>query len=153
MYGNCYSFNSGYLANGTPVADKTMSRSGWFDGLELEIFAGQPTDIYSLSVEAGVHIFIHNKSAFTSLYEGYSAAVGKLTRIGVDRVFYSHMPIPYTDCSSEDDIKSSQSKLVKQILKTPYEYRYIDCVALCIDAYIVKKCGCEVCVSSDYSDN
>lgn len=144
LYGNCYSFNSGYLANGTSVADKTMSRSGWYDGLGLELYVGRPSDVNSLSSETGVHIFIQNKTDFISIFEGYSASVGKLTRIGIKRDFHFSLPKPYSDCTSQEDIKKSKSVIVQDILKTPYEYRYMDCEALCINEYILEMCGCEV---------
>lgn len=144
LYGNCYSFNSGVLADGTPTDDKMMSRPGWYDGLGLELYVGRQSDVYSLSSEAGVHIFVQNKTDFISIFEGYSASVGKLTRIGVKRDFHYDLPKPYSPCTSQEEINKSSSIIVQDILKTPYTYRFSDCEAMCINEYILSQCDCEV---------
>src|SRR5690606_35639629 len=73
FYGNCYRFNSGRNSSGDQVPDKEVSRAGWIDGLKLELFIDNPSNIYNLAYSTGVQIFISNKSAYNSFFDGTKA--------------------------------------------------------------------------------
>ena len=68
---------------------------------------------------------------------------GTYTWIGVNRSKMSKLPFPYSDCISDDDMAKSNSISVKQILKTNYAYRQIDCYQVCFNKYISSPSVCE----------
>ena len=46
------------------------SRPGIYNGLQLELYVGEPSSIYSFGSESGAHIIINNETSFTSIFEG-----------------------------------------------------------------------------------
>ena len=40
------------------------------NGLQMELYVGQPSDMNSFGLTAGVHIFINNKSVNNLFFEG-----------------------------------------------------------------------------------
>ena len=71
FYGNCYSFNSGKYINGSSREIEEQVREGPNNGLLLELFVGQPTNISSLSFVHGAHITVYNQSIKPGFNQGW----------------------------------------------------------------------------------
>jgi hypothetical protein len=70
LYGNCYTFNGGKNASGQTVDDKVSVKAGLVNSFNMELFLGNPTDPFSLSVSNGIHLEVHNKSHRPFFYKG-----------------------------------------------------------------------------------
>lgn len=65
------------------------------------------------------------------VYLGFPLPTGAFSFVEVSRVFTENLPQPYSECTSDDDIKKSDYNLVQMILNTSYEYKLRDCLDLC----------------------
>lgn len=52
------------------VDDKLANRAGLINGLYLLLYLGESDDVFSLGAEAGVHLFVNNKSVYNSYTQG-----------------------------------------------------------------------------------
>ena len=144
-YGNCYSFNSGYYANGSNQTILTSRSNGVKNGLQLAIYLGDPSvDIYH-TYSAGVVVSIDNQSIvpFTKGDE-IKVAARTNTDLIVDRTFTYKQPAPYGDCLADTSKSSSFSSLyydyIVRIQGQNYSQQY--CSALCLQNQYKKNCNC-----------
>ena len=138
--GACYMFNLDAL--NVTVDDLMVTRPGVFNGLAVEFFTGESTDLSTFYYESGAYVLVNNKSVYPSMFGSVAVSTGALTNIAVDREFSERKPMPYSDCS--DDVASSNSPLVKAILNTRYSYQQRDCIFLCFELSLIKTCSCRV---------
>ena len=120
------------------------TKAGIQNGLQLELFIDDPTNIYSLSYTTGLHILVHNKSEMPTYLNGISASVGAYTNIIVSREFSSRMEQPYSSCVKDIDSYAKNSIAVKTLLETDYSYTQSNCFNVCLQKYYVEHCGCYV---------
>lgn len=93
-FGNCYKYNSGVRY---PL--KTVSKPGWKNALQLEIFVGQDRKEDEYLMRKGLHIVVHNQSIDPVLEEeGVDISVGLSTNLVLQRTFYKSLSKPYSDC-------------------------------------------------------
>lgn len=117
------------------------SKIGSINGLKLELFVYEPTDLSSLSSSNGIRVVIHNQSHLPGFDEGILVSVGSETFLEVSRTFAALLEEPYSDCSSNIDASHS-SKFVRQILATDYEYTQQTCYYVCYQYFLIQECGC-----------
>jgi hypothetical protein len=55
---------------GHMIPDEISTNRGLLQGLQMELFVGQPKSLNSFGYESGVHLLINNKSAHFSFFEG-----------------------------------------------------------------------------------
>ena len=146
-YGNCYSFNTGTLYNGSNTTISKSYTSGQGSGLDLELYVGNPSASLDTMNEnyAGIVISIHNQSITPfSVGNFIKAAVNTRTDIVINRNFLKKLPSPYGDC--QDDVSSQSSfsspyfDYIVRILKTNYTQEY--CYSFCIQTQTIKYCNC-----------
>lgn len=123
-----------------------MTKSGSFNGLTLELFVGEPTNLYSLSYTTGAHVIVHNRTVRQpQFYDGLSVSVGTCTNIAVSRVYSSRMQQPYSDCVRNGDLDNrprDRSLYAATLLNANLTYRQSDCFDVCLQRYVVEYCGC-----------
>jgi hypothetical protein len=139
-YGNCYTFNSGY--NSTI---KKSSAAGGINGLEIELFSGDPNEELFI-YQRGFNVIIHNQS-YSPLIdnEGVFVSTGAETNIGFERSFYSKQPYPFSNCIVDPSSnKSFSSDLYQLILNKIGEktYRQKYCFEICYQTAVVNNCSC-----------
>ena len=137
-YGNCYQFNSGFLGN----EFKIVEMQGHRYGLQITIGPLVNTNRYVSSWNDGIVIFVHNSSSFKpTSADGVCLEPGKSTFISVKKTITHKHPYPYSKCIELDD-NTFKSELYDFILKSNKAYRQRDCIELCIQRNIIKKCNC-----------
>lgn len=67
LYGNCYTFNG--RSNGTQEI-KSVKSIGAYNGLVMELYAGAPINLYSVSGANGIHVYIENQTLFSTMNKG-----------------------------------------------------------------------------------
>jgi len=139
IYGNCYSFNIGLNSSGHSVDIQSISKSGSVNGLKLELFIGNPTNIPELIEKYGYHVIIHNQTHKISLNEGYDVSTGVETNFVIEKSYQTLKPKPYSDCIYLD---SFDSYLYKVIIRSNKTYRQNDCIDLCYQQYLINMCSC-----------
>ena len=147
QYGNCYSFNSGTLNNGTKTKIAKAYTSGQGSGLDLELFIGNPAateDTFDESYD-GLVISIHNQSiAPFSSGNVIKVSVNTRTDILINRDFLTKLPQPYGDCLQDTSNSSSFSSpyfdYIVKVLRTNYSQDY--CQQFCIQTQTIKYCNC-----------
>jgi hypothetical protein len=91
-YGNCYTFNSAFNSS-----IKTISAAGSEHGLQLELFAGDPNQEFSI-YKRGFYVAVHNQSTTPIIdSEGVFASIGMETNIGISRTFNFKQSLPYSN--------------------------------------------------------
>jgi hypothetical protein len=70
VYGNCFKFNGAKDSKGLSTPDRFVSKTGFFQGLQVELLLDEPNDIFSFSMSAGAHVFINNKTTEPIYFEG-----------------------------------------------------------------------------------
>lgn len=141
---SCYSFNSGKNSFGQTIEDKYCTKPGSINGLNLELYAGEPTNKYSLSYVKGIHIQVHNRSRKPVFFDGFSASPGLYTKVSLTREFSSRLENPYSDCIRDITRLAEQSLFLRTIIDHNMTYRQSDCFNVCLQKYVVQKCQCYI---------
>jgi hypothetical protein len=149
-YGNCFRFNGGWsqaTINDTLKEEviKTTKKPGAEFGLILELFVGDPANKL-LDSRTGFKIIINNQSVESlPSEEGITVGPGLWNEIAIERTFINTLPSPFSNCITTIDAKNSANNNVLDIMlnrfnKTDYHHKF--CLKLCLQLYLIKKCGC-----------
>jgi hypothetical protein len=139
-FGNCFTFNSGRMMNGTKVPLRKIRQTGKYFGLEVELFAGNPSNFYSLSKDYGVHVFIHNQSQPINPYSPLTFPTGFASNIAISKVVNSRLEYPYSEC--KEDFGKFDSELYLFLTKSNRIYSQSDCFYVCIQKKLALACQC-----------
>jgi hypothetical protein len=123
LYGNCYTFNSGFNSNGTQIPLYKSNLAGLAFGLQLIFYV----NIYEklLGYGTGAIVRIGNSSYMTDyLLGGIFLPPGFSTQISVEREFRSILPRPYSNCEINSDSPKfrDNSDLFNLIGQSSYAY-------------------------------
>ena len=145
LYGNCYTFNSGFFDNGTERDIQTVTSNGNLYGLQISLYLGDPSaDLYS-TYYSGIVASINNQSIepFTK-GDVIKVGAGKSTDLIVNRNFISKLPAPYGNCLQDTSQSSTfSSKYFDYIVRNlGYNYSEEYCRSLCLQDRTVQFCGC-----------
>ena len=156
-YGNCYRFNGGsdlasqtyQYHNFTSYDLKKSTKTGWRNGLRLELYTGNQLLQQQYTFKTGFRVIIHNKSIVTfSDKDGIDVAAGSQTNVAVTRTFMFRLGAPYSNCIDElTDAVASQNDMLALMLEkknakkiTQYQQDY--CLKACYQTYIISQCNC-----------
>jgi hypothetical protein len=156
VFGNCYSFNSGFNSSGSRVDFKESFLPGTLFGLQLAVYVGYNdklnlfnTGYFSwipFSHSYGLNVLIENNSL--SSYENHNVKVlngGSFNFMSVKREFTSKLPKPYSDCDIDNSNTGHvDSPYFNLILNSPYQYSQDLCVTQCIQQYLIQICNCSM---------
>ena len=135
LYGNCFRYNTG-----GNYKDNTINTVGSTNGLHLELFIGNPDNIFDFISKTGYHVLIDNQTWTLEADKGYDVAAGTETNININRLFTYKLPIPYNNCI----LDSFDSDLYRIISLSNKTYRQIDCFNLCLQRQAIDSCKCYV---------
>jgi len=156
-YGTCLRFN-----DNLERIQKTYVAGKYSGGLILELFAGVPSSVDSLSPGYGFRIFVYNiTDKIERIVRGVDVAPGFQTNLAVERIFYRKETIPYEDCFNDiDSYYKFNTTLVDEILKSSSVYQQSACLELYKRKMLQYKCNCEViptntfvCINSSSETN
>lgn len=119
----------------------TTSTIGSINGLIIELFVYEPTNMTSLATSSGIRVIIHNQSYWPVFYEGISVSVGTHSQIQISRQFTSRLENPYSDCT-QNIFENSPSDMVKIMMQTGNSYKQSDCFQTCFQFWTVERCNC-----------
>jgi hypothetical protein len=155
-YGNCYRFNSGLQrevyhfyndsVDAKPIPIKNITKAAVTNGLQIELFSGDPDTQQQFSYKSGFRIIVHNQSVSPfPIEDGIDVACGQETNIAITRTFINKLPAPCSDCIIELDQETIKRndilKLMRNLFnKTFYDQKY--CLKLCLQQYLVGTCEC-----------
>ena len=142
--GNCYSYNTGLDNLGNKLDIKEISKSGKQNGLQLELFIGNPNEILDYIETSGYHIMIDNQTYKISNSKNIDISVGTETDIVLSRLYSSLKPKPFSYCIELDKIDSFDSDLYRYMFKSNKTYRQFDCYELCLQKNIIETCKCYI---------
>ncbi len=57
-------------SNGSKKNELYTNKPGLMNGFQIELLVGEPKNLKSFGFESGAHVFIGNKTTYTSFYEG-----------------------------------------------------------------------------------
>ena len=144
-YGNCFTFNSGFLYNNktltkSPKSVKIVKKIGYPNQLNLELFTGARENKYSLE-HYGAIVFIHNQTTKPESMGGILLKPGSKSNIHIRKNFNSLSPSPHSEC--KDFSSHSFDKTLYNVLKDEsIEYTQQNCLDLCMQQEITAKCRC-----------
>lgn len=98
-FGNCYTFNSGKLRNGSKVFFKKSYLPGTKNGLSLTLWTGVSSDLMK---SKGIVLSIHNTSATPFSADLLELTTGFKTGIAVRQENIIKLPKPYNNCYLDD---------------------------------------------------
>ena len=151
-YGNCFRFNGGAdLPNQTrhdsefyPYPIKKSYKTGWRNGLRLELYTGSQSDQIQFAYKSGFRIIVHNQTvAVFPDQDGIDLPNGVQTNIGISKKFINRLPSPYSNCIDEltEDIAQQNDILTMMFEKKQdneiKQYQANYCMAICYQKYIV----------------
>ena len=144
-HGNCYTFNNGRNFKGQIQPIRNSSQAGSFNGLRLELFLGNQTDVPHLISNSGVRVFVNNKSFTPRIMEGIDISNGELSNIIISRTFINKLANLYSDCHSNlNDLNAFKSEIYKAIIISNKTYTQNHCFDFCFQREMVKVCGCYI---------
>ena len=99
VYGNCFTFNSGFAKNGSKIPIRKMNEPGSDHSFKLELFLGDEIALGYYMIQSGAVVVIHNQS-YTPLIEqeGLLLSTNYQTDFGVTRSFLNKLDAPYSMC-------------------------------------------------------
>ena len=147
VFGNCYTFNSGFDSNGTKTHLIKSNIAGPDAGLNLKFY----TNIYEKLLDCA---FVHGlgalirigNSSYSTFYSngGVFVQPGVVNYIAVERQFHSILPKPYSDC--EIDLNSPKFipnfDIYNLIGRSEYVYSQQLCFSQCAQNYLIQKYNC-----------
>ena len=145
-YGNCFRFNA--------TRHTQISCAGKLNGLNMELFVGQPVTVEQVAPTNGLHIFIANETVkINSFDDGVNAAANKETNIYVEKKRITKIRKPYGQCTPDlnsiDAYPSANYLTTFQIYDL---YRQKDCFNTCFQKHLINVLGC-YSASSPYLKN
>jgi hypothetical protein len=150
FYGNCYTFNSGFISNGSKVDLKKQYVSGYSYGLQLDFYVNYNQNLSFFNSLLGgkgamvrvdnlTHVIDHN-------VEGIYVSPGACTNLALRREIKATLPQPYSNCKidqGKDSLyDSADSELFNKIKSSPYDYTQSFCLKQCLQKLIIDKCKC-----------
>jgi hypothetical protein len=147
FYGNCYTFNSGFISNGSKVDLRKQYVSGYPHGLQLDFYVNYNQNLsFFNSILGGkgaivridnlTHIIDHN-------IEGIYVSPGACTNLALRREIKATLPQPYSSCLIDQGRDSSfDSELFNKIKSSPYDYTQSFCLKQCLQKLIIDNCKC-----------
>ncbi|XP_070532973.1 amiloride-sensitive sodium channel subunit beta-2-like [Ptychodera flava] len=134
-YGNCFTFNHG-MNNDTV---RKASKAGADYGLKLTLFTEQNEYIGLFGQQSGVRVVIHHQ--MTKPFpedDGVGVKPGAVTSIAIKMNKRMRIGYPHGNCS--DGYQNEEPA---------YQYSVLACQKLCLQSYLLKKCGCVDSLTSD----
>jgi len=156
-YGNCYTFNSGFLANGSKIDLKQQYVPGYSYGLQLDFYSNFYENLsYFNSILGGrgaliridnlTHVVDHN-------LEGIYVSTGQLTNLAMRREIKTSLAQPYSDCLIDEGKNSVyDSYLFNKIKASPYDYTQSFCLQQCLQELVINKCKCRFTIMTSVMD-
>jgi hypothetical protein len=157
FYGNCFTFNSGFKANGSTASYIKAAVPGPIYGLSLTIFLGDPVlqSLYQLYGN-GIAIVVHNQTGYPSFgSRRILASAGMETDISINRNFVSKLGGNYGSCLQDISNNSSYvstSEYFNYIVNTmKVMYDQSLCYLICFQDKVIQGCSCSVGILPDYN--
>jgi hypothetical protein len=156
IYGNCYSFNTGFNATGHNVDYKESLLPGAIFGLLLNVYVGYIDKLNAFNVGwfttygtnapfYGLNILIENNTYLSNDKSNVIALNGGTANyISMQRKFTSKLPKPYSACDIDNTNPSSDSTYFNLVSHTPYQYNQELCVIQCMQEKVIHICNCSI---------
>jgi len=114
------------------------------NGLQLEIFTGKSDEFDSFANSNGATIYIYNHTTVYSDSDSVDVSVGQETDINLSKTIISKLKKPYSECEVDHELSTNTkySEFYYIFNKTNHTYRQDDCMTLCYQMTLVKKCNC-----------
>jgi len=145
IYGNCFTFNTGFDSNRKKIDLKKTTIGGLDYGLILTLYVNHYEKLMNYVNESGLMIRIGN-SSYSTYYANYGIFLspGMSSYINVDREFKFMLPKPYSNCDIDSNSPNYRhdSFLYDLIDKSDYQYTQQLCFVQCCQHYIIKKYNC-----------
>ncbi|XP_030833219.1 degenerin deg-1 [Strongylocentrotus purpuratus] len=132
-YGNCFVFNNAHKLNRSTTINTTRTGSQY--GLHLTLMVEQPEYIGILSPDSGVKVAINDPRihAFPE-DDGFMAAPGIATSIGLKKTTITRLPKPFGDCKSDESSEYYEPE--------KYDFNRRSCMKLCLQKIMKQNCSC-----------
>jgi hypothetical protein len=153
IYGNCFSFNSGFDSSGSRVNLKESSLPGTYFGLQLAIYVGYSdrlnlfnsgwNSFIYLSNVYGLNVIIENNTFLTNTKMSPIALNGgTINYISMQRRLTTNLPKPYSDCDIDNTKSNSfNSPYFNLVLNSSYQYSQELCVLQCYQEQAIRLCN------------
>jgi hypothetical protein len=109
-----------------------------------ELYVGQPSSEYALSVSNGVIVLINNKLETPVFTDGIAAPTGAFTNIQVSRSRMIKLPKPYSECTDDATIEKSNLEIVHAAIEFHGTYSREACYDACFQQSLIELCQCYV---------
>ena len=146
VYGNCYTFNTGFSLNGSKIDLKKSSLTGPQFGLQLELYVNFYEKLSFKAPTLGALLRLGNSSylTFNSDQSGILLTPGFQTNIAVEREFKTILSKPYSQCEVDSNTPAfiQGSDLYNLIGESNYAYSQELCLIQCRQKKYVDKYNC-----------
>jgi len=150
-YGSCYRFNGIYV-NSAGASNKSIlnkerfvQKAGWENGLQLELYIGNPKQQQQFNFKGGVRIIVHSRTSETFPDdEGIDVSAGQQTNVAILKQSIKRLEEPYSKCFNSNSLNWNQNNVLK-FMKDYYqteEYSQDYCFKVCQQLFILSKCCC-----------
>ena len=151
FYGSCYQFNGLKVNNASDSNSsiksdvKKIQKPGPENGLQLELFVGNPRRQQQFNFKGGVRLVVHDKHdrSFPNDH-GIDVSVGQSTNVAINRHLIKHKGKPYTQCIDPNDVDWESSDVLS-FMKNNYHVETYDqnfCLKACQQIFLLDRCCC-----------
>jgi hypothetical protein len=156
LYGNCYSFNTGFNSSGSRINYKESLLPGAVFGLQLTVYVGYNDKLnlfnngyfswIPFSHSYGLNVLIENNT-YLSYDKQSSIALngGTINFMSLHRRFSSKLTKPYSNCDIDNTNPGHyDSPFYDLIVNSPYQYSQQLCFTQCIQQQVIQLCNCSI---------
>ena len=154
IYGNCYSFNSGFNSTGSEVDLSKSNIPGASFGLTLVVYVGYQEKLNLINFGQmspalytniyGLNLIIENNTYLTdNKWNWITLDGGTINYMSIQRKFSFKIARPYSECDIDNDSpRHFDSVYYNRILNSPYQYSQEFCFIECFQDNVLQKCNC-----------
>lgn len=143
-YGRCYRFNSGKNFYNQQIPIKYTTSSGYYYGLELNLYVETTNDFSQLKV----YVHNHSMAASSLANKGYFITSGSYNHFAIDRIFNQLLEEPYNECYTDFDKFPFNKTLIEYIKFQKRNYSQIECLQLCQNLLFSENANCKCKLNS-----
>jgi hypothetical protein len=144
VYGKCYRFNSGKNMTNQSIPIKYSKKSGYNDGLILEIYSEAKIDFSQM------HVYIHNhtQTPNTIYNKGSWITSGSENDFVISRVYDQKQEIPYNECFKNVSQSPFNQTIINSLKLKNYDYTQKECIVLCRQLKYMEESNCNCSINS-----
>ena len=142
--GKCFRFNSGKNMSNQSIPIKYSKKSGYNDGLLLELYSNASINFSQILI----HIHNHTQTPLTIHNKGIWINSASETYFLINRIYDEKLDQPYNDCFKNVSEFPFNKTIIDYMKSIKYDYSQKECIILCRNYKSIEESDCNCSIKS-----